>query len=172
MSESQINSLGTKIQFYRMQRNITQAQLANLVGIEASYVGKIESHKIAPRMDTLQNIADILKVNIDQLVDGQLDIYNRPKDETELDHKVLNAFYSLPIEKKEFILRIVDKLESYHAQTNILPKVQSELVQDSSYIKEIISDLQLLDVDGQLLVNNFLKDLLKYLKIVEERNHG
>lgn len=56
--------LGLKVAFYRKLRNLTQEQLAELVGLSPAYIGHIEAPNIqkAVSLDTLFDIASALDV--------------------------------------------------------------------------------------------------------------
>ena len=54
--------LGQKIKEIRKQRNLTQEKLAELVGIGTPNISYIENGKFAPAFDTLQKIAQALRV--------------------------------------------------------------------------------------------------------------
>ena len=55
------------IQNLRMQKGITQIQLASDLGVDKSTVAKWETGKAFPRADLLPKIADLLGCSIDQL---------------------------------------------------------------------------------------------------------
>jgi transcriptional regulator with XRE-family HTH domain len=56
--------LGLKIAYYRKLRNLTQEQLAELVGLSPAYIGHIEAPNInkAISLDTLFEIARVLEI--------------------------------------------------------------------------------------------------------------
>lgn len=56
--------MGLKVAFYRKLRNLTQEQLAELVGLSPAYIGHIEAPNVqkAVSLDTLFDIAAALDV--------------------------------------------------------------------------------------------------------------
>ena len=56
--------LGLKVAFYRKLRNLTQEQLAELVGLSPAYIGHIEAPNIpkAVSLDTLFDLSSALRI--------------------------------------------------------------------------------------------------------------
>lgn len=52
---------------YRKERNITQQQLATMVGISRRYLSSIEGNKTVPSIDIVMKISNYLSVNMDRL---------------------------------------------------------------------------------------------------------
>lgn len=67
-------ALGKRIKKERKQRKITQAKLAERVGLEKSNISHIECGVSKPSIDTLVNIANELGVTLDALICDSLDI--------------------------------------------------------------------------------------------------
>ena len=62
------DELGKLIRFYRMSRNMTQAQLAEALGRSASTIAMYEIGQREPDMDTLEALADIFNISKRELV--------------------------------------------------------------------------------------------------------
>jgi len=54
--------MGLNIAYYRNLRELSQEQLGDRLGCEQSYISKIERANVGISMDTLCEIAEILKV--------------------------------------------------------------------------------------------------------------
>lgn len=54
--------LGLKIKEYRKANNLTQEQLAELVGIGTANISYIETGKFSPSIETLKKLSEIFKV--------------------------------------------------------------------------------------------------------------
>lgn len=54
--------LGKRIREIRKSQNLTQENLAELVGVESPSISNIENGKYYPTNENLQKIADVLKV--------------------------------------------------------------------------------------------------------------
>ena len=64
--------LGKRIREERIKLNLTQEQLAEKVDISTSYVGQIERGERNISLDTLVNVANILGVTIDFLLQDSI----------------------------------------------------------------------------------------------------
>lgn len=62
------NSIGIKIQNLRRQANMSQFQLAKVLGIAASTLGMYETGKREPSLKVLNRIADYFNVSTDYLL--------------------------------------------------------------------------------------------------------
>lgn len=65
-------TVGKRIREIRKARNLTQRQLAEKVGINFTYLSRVENDRLdddqTPREDTLQKIADALETDADELL--------------------------------------------------------------------------------------------------------
>lgn len=71
-----MKSIGTKIQTLRKNKNITQAQLAEILSVSAQSVSKWENHLSAPDISLLPMIARYFCITMDELFDYRLDSLN------------------------------------------------------------------------------------------------
>ena len=62
------SAMGKKIRRKRREMDITQEQLAALVGISTSFMGHIERGTRVPSIETLYRICDALGVSADYLM--------------------------------------------------------------------------------------------------------
>lgn len=65
-------SFRTNLQYLRAQRNMTQEQLAMLLGVSRQAISKWESEKAYPEMDKLLMICDLFGCTLDDLVLGDV----------------------------------------------------------------------------------------------------
>lgn len=61
------NKLGENIQRLRKERNLSQEELAGLVGIDRVAIGYIEQGIRSPKLETLFFIAKALKIEVNEL---------------------------------------------------------------------------------------------------------
>lgn len=66
-----MSSLGSRINEYRRQRNITQEQLADAMGVTSQAVSKWENDISCPDIAILPQLADYFGVSMDRLVRGE-----------------------------------------------------------------------------------------------------
>lgn len=63
-------NIGEKIKQLRTDKNLTQPQLAEAIGIEQSYLSKLENDKSIPSADIFQAILKALAVDVGGFLDG------------------------------------------------------------------------------------------------------
>lgn len=85
---------GKKLRAVREKRGFTQEELGALVGTTLHQIWRYENDKTSPNSEILTQIARILKVSVDYL----LDLSDEPKSEdtnpdlTKTERKLLDAF--------------------------------------------------------------------------------
>ena len=57
-----------KIKFYRQKLNMSQAKLADILGVSQTAVSKWEKGVISPRTNILKKLAELFGCSIDELV--------------------------------------------------------------------------------------------------------
>jgi Fic family protein len=60
--------LGEKIKAYRESKNITQAEIAELLGVKSATISKYESGSLEPNIESLKKIAELFEISIDELL--------------------------------------------------------------------------------------------------------
>ena len=63
--------IGENIRRYRGQKNLTQAALAEAIGVAQGYVSDLEAGKRTPRVGRIAKIAEVLGVPPSYLMDTQ-----------------------------------------------------------------------------------------------------
>ena len=63
-------NIGEKIKQLRTDKNLTQPQLAEVIGIEQSYLSKLENDKSVPSADIFQAILKALIVDVGSFLEG------------------------------------------------------------------------------------------------------
>ncbi len=61
---------GARLRSLRCDRNLTQVQLADHLGIDRSYISDVERGKKAMSLSYLETVADGFKMTLPQLLDG------------------------------------------------------------------------------------------------------
>ncbi len=67
-------NFGDRLRQLRTQRNLTQPQLAQAIGIEQSYLSKLENDKSVPGADIFQAILRALKLDVAAFLEGVDDV--------------------------------------------------------------------------------------------------
>ncbi len=89
MKQSTKELLGVRIQELRKIRGLTQDQLSEKVGIDAKHISRIEVGRSFPSLDTLEKLANALKVELSSFFEFD----DKAKDTRELK-KVINELLS------------------------------------------------------------------------------
>lgn len=66
MKES-AKKLGENLKKIRTRKNVSQVEIANILGVDRSFVSNIENGKNNPTLSTITNLAQALKVPVDEL---------------------------------------------------------------------------------------------------------
>lgn len=69
MSRTNLKKLGNKIRYYRKLQDLSQEKLAELISVSRNYVGMIERAEVNTPVDTIFDIASVLKIKPKQLFD-------------------------------------------------------------------------------------------------------
>ena len=100
--------LGERIKDLRKQKNMSQSELADKVGISYAQIGRYETKGAQPPAETLKKIADALRVSPDFLIYGTSD----EKAKTKLtDADLINQFKAIENmddEDKNVIKKLID----------------------------------------------------------------
>lgn len=100
----------------RTKKGITQAQLAEMLGISQQSINKYENQNAEPDIETLKNLADLFNTSIDYLV-GHTDIdhkiektekYDLNNDEIQL----INGYRKLNQSEKDSLHCIINNYNS------------------------------------------------------------
>ena len=62
--------LGEKLRHLRQARNWTQPELADAIGIEQSYLSKLENGKYVPSADIFHRVLEVFGLSVGEFVDG------------------------------------------------------------------------------------------------------
>lgn len=60
--------IGERIRHERLQRDMTQRELANQVGVGVPYISKIEAGRERPSDEVLRKVAEVFEWNVDEFL--------------------------------------------------------------------------------------------------------
>ena len=69
MNSSVIRNFATKVQQIRLAKKLTKGKVAELAGLDISYIGKIERNEKIQNLRTIVKLADALEVQVKELFD-------------------------------------------------------------------------------------------------------
>ena len=106
-------NVGEQIRRLRREKNFTQAELAERIGINKQNISRYESGKAEPRKSTLRKLAEVLEVTTEQLLsrgtEGENDL---PEDPRLLN--LLREVDRLPEKDKEALIRLMNIVVREH----------------------------------------------------------
>ncbi len=95
--------LGMRIKEIRINRNLTQENLAQMVNCNPSHISNVENAHTKVSLIVLLSIANALDTTIDYLLANQY-----KKSKTALDSAILKSLEKFDNEKKERILKMIE----------------------------------------------------------------
>ncbi|MNW47224.1 transcriptional repressor DicA [compost metagenome] len=93
---------------FREAKKLTKDELAKRLGVSGSMVGLWESKKNEPRMGKVQLIADVLDVNVDELLFSQPPI-NYDDNISEIKQRGIKALMSIPDDELELLVALLER---------------------------------------------------------------
>lgn len=100
-------SIGERITNLRTEANLSQGQLATLLGVSRQAVSKWENDQSSPDTMKLIRLADILNTEVEFLATGKKPVYesapivvNLVKQEDKIVEKVIEKVVEVPVVKK------------------------------------------------------------------------
>lgn len=94
--------LGKRIRVLRKQRNLSQEQLAEKVGMSSKYLGEIERGQVNFTVDIAERISEALDIELTELFDFQHEL-----DRKSLLKKVNSLIHNASDDELQLIFRLV-----------------------------------------------------------------
>lgn len=157
-------ALGNRITEYRRQKDITVQELVEATGISKSYIMNICSGRGAiPTLDILQRLSKCLDTSIDMLLIDSLNVYKGIDAKTKIDNDMLQYFYSMDLESKEFILQYMRDFKIYKTvQAEQTSEIEEDAEYESTgYVSDILGELKDITQDKQYEFLSIIKSMKK-----------
>lgn len=100
-----------KLKELRKRKNISQDELADLIGVHKSHVSRYERGLAMPSIEVAQKIAEVLEVSIDDLVTDGISIGGKDRELAKLFEKVAILDEQKKMVVKELISAFIFKTE-------------------------------------------------------------
>ena len=168
-------SIGRNIKKIRKEKNITQNDLANEMGISRSYLGDLENDRRNPSAKTLESLSQKLDVSMTYLLEGEktwrdLDENERIKYTEKTVKSVSNLFSEREDSARQYLAKIdFDSLNNGEVQYMALAFNVMEMFPEESvdYLTTIFNGLNML----YKTVNDDSKDIDSKKNVIEGRLH-
>ena len=170
--------LGEKIKKYRENKNMTQNEVADILGVKSATISKYESNTLEPNIESIKKIAEIFEISIDKLLKDEeefniskyniLDILREQKNmklKGNLYHntQITFAYNTNHIEGS----KLTEDQTRYIYETNTL-LAEKDSVTDLDDILETTNHFKLvdymLDIADKKLTENMIKEFHRILK--------
>ncbi len=146
--------LNENIKFLRKQKDFTQADLAERIGIKRSLIGAYEEHRAEPKIETIQKLAYLFGLSLDQLINQDLS-KGLDGPQVDVEGKTLRI---LPIvvdqEDREQISIVPVSARAGYAHSYADPEYISELPKFSLPLPELYPDksYRLFQIEGDSML--------------------
>lgn len=169
--------LGEKIKLYRENKNMTQGEVAEILGVKAATISKYEAGTLEPNIESLKRLAELFDVSVDELV-----------KEDDFDVSKINILEVLR-EQKNMKLKgnlyhntqITFAYNTNHIEGSKLTEDQTRYIYETNTLlteKDSITDLDdvletanhfklvdyMLDIANEKLTEKMIKEFHKILK--------
>lgn len=170
--------LGEKIKTYRENKNMTQNEVADILGVKSATISKYESNTLEPNIESIKKLAEIFEISIDELLKDEeefniskyniLDILREQKNmklKGNLYHntQITFAYNTNHIEGS----KLTEDQTRYIYETNTL-LAEKDSVTDLDDILETANHFKLvdymLDIADKKLTENMIKEFHRILK--------
>ena len=157
-------SIGNKIKEYREKNNMTQKEIAEILGVEPGTISKYESGMIEPNIESLKRLADTFNITVDELI----------KDEEKFDLTKVNVLDVLR-EQKEMELKgnlyhntqVIFAYNTNHIEGSKLTEDQTRYIFETNTI--LFEGQTVASVDDILETANHFKLVDYMLDVAEEK---
>ena len=91
--------------------HLTQAELAEKIDISTNALAKLETNRMHPKLQTLLNIANVLRLDVNYFLCNSTE--NTADEEDEVDRLLNIRFHNLSAKDKAFLIHVIDGLKLY-----------------------------------------------------------
>ena len=103
-------AVGKRLALARQRKGITQAELAELLGVSQSLVAHYETRATNPQLSFLENAAAVLNTSVAELIGEEPVVEQRkPGPRSQLDERIARVRL-LPKKKQELVVRMIDAI--------------------------------------------------------------
>jgi transcriptional regulator with XRE-family HTH domain len=105
--------LGQRIARLRKAQNLTQQQLAELIGVAQQTLAHYETGRLRIAVAALPPLAEALGVNVEELLDDQPTNDKRKRGPASKLQRQIELIGQLPRAKQKFVMEMLDTVMSY-----------------------------------------------------------
>ncbi len=109
-------SFGDNLKSIRIEKNISQNELAEMINMHATHISRYERNLTSPSVDVMKKIAEALGVTADQLIYGNAQ--QKAKDKIQ-DSELLTMFTKIQTLHKDDVHCVKSLLNAYILKTDL-----------------------------------------------------
>ncbi len=118
---------GQRLKEARKKANLTQEQLAQMLGIKAAEISQYESNKRTPRWPVFKKILDILKISADEVLGREITVHDNEDYEVRLSQEDLKILSSIKENPTLYKVLLEDPQRNIHLISSNLKKLIPEI---------------------------------------------
>ena len=117
--------IAQKIKAARKRKKLSQGEFAEIIGISATHVSRLETGRFQPSIDVLKKMSDALEVSADYLLSNSEDDPKEIRIENEALAEKFRLLNSLDEKDREVILYIIDSILTKKKMLSLLHESDS-----------------------------------------------
>ncbi|AXR62010.1 MULTISPECIES: helix-turn-helix domain-containing protein [Leptospira] len=102
------NGFGERFRQLRLQKNLSQGEIGELVGLHYTNIGRYERGLSMPSAEAVNKLAEVLGVSSDYLLNGSKEEFAKAKFSDKDLLQMFQAVEQFPEEEKTLIKKIID----------------------------------------------------------------
>lgn len=106
-----VQIVGQRLRNYRVQKGVTQEQLAETAGVHPTYIGQLERGEKNATIDSLAKVTTALQVPLSQLLEG----ISPSETEENYPLQCYDMVQGLPVEKQKKVYEMLQLLAEFSA---------------------------------------------------------
>ena len=118
---------GQRLREARKKANLTQEELANIIGVKAAEVSQYESNKRTPRWPTFNKLLDALHITADEVLGRDVTVHDGEDYEVKMAKEDLQILSSIKENPKLYKALLSDPERTVQVINNNLKRVLPEV---------------------------------------------
>ena len=118
---------GQRLREARKKANLTQEELANIIGVKAAEVSQYESNKRTPRWPTFNKLLDALHITADEVLGREITVHDDDDYEVRLAKEDLQILSQIKANPKLYKVLLSDPERNVQVINNKLKQVLPEI---------------------------------------------
>ena len=118
---------GQRLREARKKVNLTQEELANIIGVKAAEVSQYESNKRTPRWPTFNKLLDALHITADEVLGRDITVHDGEDYEVKMAKEDLQILSSIKENPKLYKALLSDPERTVQVISNNLKRVLPEV---------------------------------------------